>query len=85
MPALAVEIVSVRRHGQALNYGFDKVRDPPPVPAESRIRLHLRVLSVEPAKGGTMIRTGYTIELEGSDEPALVTEMLALAFGPVDG
>lgn len=84
VPALAAEIVSVRRHGRALNYGFDRVRYPAPVPAESRIRLHLRVLAAERAKGGLMIRTGYTMELEGAAKPALVTEMLALAYDVPD-
>lgn len=80
VPALAAQIVGMKRHGRALNYGFDRVRYPTPVPVDSRIRLHLRVLSVAPAKGGTMIRKGYSMELDGAARPALVTEMLSLAY-----
>jgi|SRR5258706_4699664 acyl dehydratase len=80
VPALAAKIVSIKRHGRALNYGFDRVRYPAPVPVDSRIRLHMRVLSVEQAKGGTLIRKGYTMELEGEGKPALVTDMLTLAY-----
>jgi acyl dehydratase len=80
VPALGAQIMKVTRHGRALNYGFDRVRYPTPVPADSRIRLHMRVLSVEPAKGGTLIKKGYTMELEGADKPALVTDMLILAY-----
>lgn len=32
VPDMAAQIVSVRRHGRALNYGFDRVRFPVPVP-----------------------------------------------------
>jgi acyl dehydratase len=81
VPALGARIISVKHHGRALNYGFDHVRYPAPVQVDSRIRLHLRVLSVEPAKGGMLIRKGYSMELEDSDKPALVTENLVLAYG----
>lgn len=80
VPGLGGKILFVRRHSRALNYGYDRVRFPTPVPVDSRIRLHLRVLSVEPAKGGTLIRRGYTMELEGEDKPALATENLVLAY-----
>jgi acyl dehydratase len=80
VPALASRIVSVRRHGRALNYGSDHVRYPEPVPVDSRIRLHMKVVSVEQAKGGTLIRKGYTMELMGESKPALATEMLTLAY-----
>jgi acyl dehydratase len=81
VPALGAQIMSIKHQGRALNYGFDRVRYPTPVPADSRIRLHMRVRSVEPAKGGTLIRKGYTMELEGDAKPALVSDMLILAYG----
>lgn len=80
VPALAAKIVAVKRHGRALNYGYDRVRYPVPVMVDSRIRLHMRVMSVEQAKGGTLIRKGYTMELEGGSKPALVTENLTLSY-----
>jgi acyl dehydratase len=81
VPALGAQVIRMKHHGRALNYGFDRVRYPTPVPVDSRIRLHMRVVSVESAKGGTLIKKGYTMELEGDDKPALVTDMLMLAFG----
>jgi acyl dehydratase len=80
VPHLASQIVSVRRRGRAFNYGFDRVRFPAPVPAGSRIRLHMQIISVERKKDGMFIRNGYTMELEGASKPALSAEMMVLAY-----
>ena len=80
VPHMASQIVSVRRRGRAFNYGFDRVRFPAPVPADSRIRLHLKIISAEHRKGGLFIRNGYTMELEGDPKPALSAEMMVLAY-----
>jgi acyl dehydratase len=78
VPGLASQIVQVRRHGRAFNYGFDRVRYPMPVRAGDRIRLHMHVLAADSAPGGTMLRRRYTMELEGAAKPAMVAEMLSL-------
>lgn len=78
VPGMAGQIVEVRRHGRAFNYGLNKVRFPSPVPADSRVRLRMKVVSAEPQAAGTMLCRGYTMELEGSDKPAMVAEMLSL-------
>jgi acyl dehydratase len=78
VPGLAGQIVSIRNHGRALNYGLNKVRFPVPVPADSRVRL--KVLSAQPAKEGIMLVRDYTIELEGASKPAMVAEMLTLVL-----
>jgi acyl dehydratase len=80
VPHMAAQIVSVRRRGRAFNYGFDRVRFPTPVPAGSRIRLYLKIISVEHKKGGLFIRNGHTMELEGAPKPALSAEMMVLAY-----
>jgi acyl dehydratase len=54
------------------------VRSPAPVPPDSRVRLHMKVISARPQAIGTMLCRGYTMELEGSDKPAMVAEMLSL-------
>ncbi len=80
VPHMASQIVSVRRRGRAFNYGFDRVRFPAPVPADSRLRLHLTIMGVERKKGGLFIRNGYSMELEGEAKPALSAEMMVLAY-----
>nr|WP_323782821.1 MaoC family dehydratase [Amylibacter sp.] len=80
VPGLSQQIFRVTAHGRALNYGYDKLRFPAPVENGARLRLHMRVMSSEPAKSGLMIRRSFTMEREGSDRPALVTEALTLAY-----
>lgn len=63
----------------AFNYGLDKVRFLAPVRAGTRVRLRVVVGSVEPKPDGQLIvRTSNTLEIEGSDRPALIAESLAL-------
>lgn len=78
VPGMAGQIVEVRRHGRAFNYGLNKVRYPAPVPADSRVRLRMKVISAEPHAADTMLCRGYTMELEGSAKPAMIAEMLSL-------
>ena len=63
----------------AFNYGLDKVRFLAPVKSGARVRLRVRVISVERKTDGSMIlKTGNTLEIEGSEKPALIAESLAL-------
>ena len=62
-----------------LNYGIDKVRFLSPVPAGARVRLRVVLTGVEPREGGQAImKTQNTLEVEGSQKPALIAETLAL-------
>ena len=62
----------------AFNYGLDKVRFLAPVKAGSRVRLRVALMEVEPRSGGVVLKTSNTLEIEGSDKPALIAESLAL-------
>ena len=62
----------------AFNYGLDKVRFLAPVKAGDRVRLRVTLMSVEQKGGGVVLKTSNTLEIEGSDKPALVAESLAL-------
>jgi acyl dehydratase len=62
-----------------LNYGIDKVRFLAPVPAGARVRLRVVLAGIEPREGGQVImKTQNTLEVEGSEKPALIAETLAL-------
>jgi acyl dehydratase len=63
----------------AFNYGLDKVRFLAPVKAGARVRLRVTLAGVEPKDGGQVImKTQNTLEVEGSEKPALIAETLAL-------
>ena len=77
---LAMEIGIIPKDAAAgLNYGVDKVRFLAPVPAGARVRLRVRLSGVEPREGGQVVmKTLNTLEVEGSEKPALIAETLAL-------
>jgi len=62
-----------------INYGFDKLRFLTPVKVDSRIRAQAKYLEIEEKKlGQYQFKVAVTIEVEGSDRPALVCEWLSL-------
>jgi len=76
---LAMEIGVLPKDAAAgLNYGVDKARFLTPVPAGARVRLRVVLTSIEPKdRGQAFMKTRNTLEVEGSDKPALVAEALA--------
>ena len=59
-----------------INYGLDKVRFITPIPVGSRIRASVVLKAVGQIEGGAQITNGITIELEGSERPAVYVESL---------
>jgi acyl dehydratase len=77
---LAMQVGIIPRDAAAgLNYGVDKVRFLAPVPAGARVRLRVVLVGIEPREGGqVLMKTLNTMEIEGSEKPALIAETLAL-------
>jgi acyl dehydratase len=65
-----------------INYGFDKVRFIAPVPSGSRVRA-TAVLKDAALKGNAIdVTRTYTVEIEGTDKPALVADWITrLVYG----
>ena len=61
-----------------INYGANKVRFPHPVPVGSRIRSNAVITSVEETKAGVNVVVTNTVEIEGVEKPALVSENIRL-------
>ncbi len=58
-----------------VNMGWNKVRYPAPVPADSRVRATAELVSVTDKGGGWWeLVDRFTIEVEGSEKPAVVAE-----------
>ena len=63
----------------AINYGSDKLRFLQPVPVGSRGRCHMVLAEVtEKGPGQLLCKSNVTVEIEGSDKPALIAEVLSL-------
>jgi acyl dehydratase len=74
---LTSEAVEVRGDfGTRINYGLNRVRFPAPVPEGSRIRARLTLQELKDVDGGHQIIWLVTVDVEGSEKPALVAEWL---------
>ena len=67
-----------------INYGFDKVRFLSPVRAGARVRGRFVLKDVKKRSESELLRTNvFSVEIEGSETPALISEWLGLAiFAP---
>jgi len=82
IPGFATEIYRVELDRATLNYGFDRVRFPSPVPVDTRLRARCRVGGVEDHRAGTLIRLEYAVEADAAGGVAVVcaAEQLLLAL-----
>jgi acyl dehydratase len=77
IPALlADQQLPVPTPRMGINYGLDRTRFITPVPVGSRVRARTRLDEVTEVAGGVQLKRTVTVELEGSDKPALVAETL---------
>ena len=74
----AVAESGLRLEGQklAINYGFDRVRFPSPVPVGARIRTTSTLKRVEIKGGMIETMTEVVVEVEGQEKPCCVAESL---------
>ncbi|MEA2375025.1 MAG: hypothetical protein QOD53_1488 [Thermoleophilaceae bacterium] len=64
-----------------VNYGWNKVRFPAPVPAGAKVRAKAEVMSVDDVGGGwVQIVTKFTVETEGGQKPVCVGESVGRAL-----
>ena len=75
--ASAFDIGDVR---MSVNYGLNRVRFTAPVPVGSRLRASFRLLAYEPLDGGAQLVTEVTVEREGAERPACVTEAVTRRY-----
>jgi len=81
VPRMAATLLHVTTRSRGLNYGSNKVRFTSAVPAGGRIRLRQRLAEVvEVAGDGVRITSEMSVELEGSDRPALVAEVISVQY-----
>ncbi|HEY6779442.1 MAG TPA: MaoC family dehydratase, partial [Thermoleophilaceae bacterium] len=58
-----------------VNYGWNKVRFPAPVPVGSRVRASMETVSVDEVGGGWhQLTQRWTVEVEGGEKPVCVAE-----------
>ena len=60
------DLISSTGFKLGVNYGWNRVRFPAPVPAGSRIRASAEVTELEDVGGGRQVVTRFTVDVEGS-------------------
>ena len=81
LPRLNANIYTIKSRKRGVNYGSNKVRFTAPVPSGARVRGHLALKAIEPMGNGcSRLVTEATVEVEGSERPALVAETLSLVY-----
>jgi len=80
-PKFSYEMFSVDNVAFGINYGYEKIRFPSPVPVDSKVRMRAELLSVDEIPGGVQFKVKQTYEIEGGEKPACVAEALARVYG----
>jgi len=80
-PAMTSTLLSFEGFAFALNYGYNRVRFPAPLPVGSRVRMRATLAAVEEIAGGAQVTIVQTFEREGADKPVCVAESVARVYG----
>jgi acyl dehydratase len=78
---LRKDLISSTGFKLGVNYGWNKVRFPAPVPAGSKVRGSAEVVEIEEVAGGWwQVVTRFTLEVEGSEKPCCVGDSVGRAL-----
>ncbi|HET8815355.1 MAG TPA: MaoC family dehydratase [Solirubrobacterales bacterium] len=67
------QLISSSGFALGVNYGWNKIRFPAPVPVDSRVRAKAEIVSVDEVGGGWyQAVTRFTLEVEGGEKPCFV-------------
>lgn len=78
VPMLGWQIFTIEGARMGVNYGSNKVRFINPVPVGSRVRLRAALLAADRVADGSLQMTiRQTMEIEGTEKPAMVAETLS--------
>ncbi|MET0235588.1 MAG: MaoC family dehydratase [Kibdelosporangium sp.] len=77
VPVLVKDIYRVENVTMVVNYGSNKVRFPSPVLVGSRVRATSELVDITDVPGGKQAVTKVIVEIEGTDKPACVAEIVS--------
>jgi acyl dehydratase len=80
------QLISSSGFALGVNYGWNKIRFPAPVPVDSRIRARAEVVSVdEVGAGWHQVITRFILEVEGAEKPCFVGDSVTRVMAPLQG
>jgi acyl dehydratase len=79
------ELISSSGFALGVNYGWNKIRFPSPVPVDSKVRARAEVVSVdEVGAGWHQVVTRFTLEVEGAEKPCFVGDSVTRVMAPAE-
>ncbi len=81
LPALFASALTVKGVRMGLNYGLNKVRFPSPVPVNSQVRGHIKLVSADSVdNGGFQFVWEVQIERESGTKPVCIAESISRMY-----
>jgi acyl dehydratase len=80
-PQFSYDMFTIEGIAFGVNYGYNKVRFPAPLPVGSRVRMRATLTDVAEVPGGMQFTVTQTFEREDGDKPVCVAESVARVFG----
>ena len=79
-PQFTFAMFTIEGFAFGLNYGYNKVRFPAPLPVNSRVRMRATLSSVDDVPGGVQLTVTQAFEREGEAKPVCVAESVARMY-----
>jgi acyl dehydratase len=79
-PQFSYSMFSIEGIAFGLNYGYNKVRFPAPLPVGSKVRMRAALSDVTDIPGGVQFVVTQTFEREGGDKPVCVAESVSRVY-----
>jgi acyl dehydratase len=79
-PQFTFALFTIEGFAFGLNYGYNKVRFPAPLPVDSRVRMRATLTNVEDVPGGVQLTVTQTFEREGEEKPVCVAEAVSRMY-----
>lgn len=77
------DLISATGFALGVNYGWNKIRFPAPVPVDSKVRAKAEVVSIDDVGGGWhQVITRFTLEVEGNEKPCFVGDSVTRVMAP---
>lgn len=81
LPGFFQTAFEIRGSTMGINYGLNKVRFLKPVPVDSRLRAHFKLLEWTPIENeGAQMLIEMTVEIEGEAKPACIAESITRRY-----
>ena len=80
LPEMTASAFTVDGVRMGVNYGLNRVRFTGPVPVDSKVRGHFKLLAYEVIEGGAQLTVEVSMEREGVAKPVCVAESLSRRY-----